>query len=158
MVCQYLKKNPDVRFRVNRSTYFNPDGQETVLSVFRDAKTDFKTITIYAHLKRHQAKQRETALTQPVNPIITTMKLVEGPNGESQHEMGLDEFITEGRNKLARGELLITSNTYLQALKIKHDADKSNKDRRMDALKALFAGGAASGNQPNTETSTEATT
>lgn len=58
----------------------------------------------------------------------------------TEHEVALDEFIHEGRNKMARGELSITSQTLLQAIKTKADIEKNTKDRRMDMIKAFFLG------------------
>jgi hypothetical protein len=82
-----------------------------------------------------------------VNGVIAkvdaTAKIIEA--GKTNADMGLDDFIQAGRDKLARGELVINSQTFLTAIKIKKDDEKSNKDRKVDLLRTMFSGAGPSG-------------
>lgn len=126
-----------------QSTYFNPKGQESLAMVIHDFGDPFPLSTCYAHMQRHQdedlirARKRFQTIAPPED--TQAMTAIEGQVvSEAQHETGLDEFIREGREKLLRKEMSISATTYLQAIKIKADIDKSTKDRRLDAAKAFF--------------------
>lgn len=147
MVCQYMKKNKDFRYRIMTSTYFHPEGQESAAEVVHAFGDPFKLSTFYAHLQRHQAKdlikaqQRFDIKHKTDKPdaklIIGAVEGTVENTGEA-HEQGLDEFIRDGRALLASGELKVTATTFLQAIKIKSDNEKSTKDRRLEAMKAIF--------------------
>ena len=149
-VCQYMKKNQDFRYRCMQSTYFNPQGSESLMDVVHAFGDPFKSSAMYQHMKRHQTKDLIKAAESfdengngvLNNPAITnTVRMLDRPSEATEnHEIGLDEFIQQGRDKMVRGEMQITANTYLQAIKIKADIQKSNKDRKLDAMKALFGG------------------
>lgn len=82
--------------------------------------------------------------TVPANapPAAVAAATVEGDVvSRAQHELGLDEFIRSGRDKLLRGEMTITATNYLQAIKIKSDNEKNTKDRRLEMIKNFFSGG-----------------
>ena len=147
MPCQLMKKDPTFRLRVMQSRYFNPKGRESLASVVHDYGDPFALATIYAHMSRHQesdlqkARRRYAEVPHPHSTPLVVSSAVEGEVvSQSQHELGLDEFIREGREKLLRKEMSITATTYLQAIKIRTDIDKTTKDRRMEMIKNFFAG------------------
>jgi hypothetical protein len=142
-VCQFLKKNKDVRDRVLQSTYFNPYGNEALLSIFHDIGDPFPPSSIYTHIQRHQTRdiiKAEKRLDNLDNAAVAVSLVETGTSNYPQHIEGLDEFIREGREKLARKDLSISSSTYLQAIKIKAEIERSTKDRKADLLKTMFAG------------------
>lgn len=139
-VCQYMKKNADFRFRIMQSSYFHEGAHESPAKINKSFGMPFKTVTLYAHLNRHQKRDRikapmPIAVPEVVNSVEAT------PITTTEHEMGLDEFIREGRAKLARREMQVTASTYLQAIKTKAEIEKSTKDRRLEAIKAFFTDG-----------------
>lgn len=121
-----------------RSTYFDPiNGQHTLKDVWVKWKPDFELANFYQHAKRHQPKdliRAEASLEAAVAPLVNRLS-----DEEDAHEATLDEFIDKGRQMLKTGKLSITSQTLLQAIKTKADIKKSDKDRKMDALR-LMAG------------------
>lgn len=147
-VCQYMQKNADFRRRLMASTYFTPHGHESVGDIISAFGDPFTMGTVYQHLRRHQSKDLirslkkfnddGTAISQAVN---STLNIVDAPPvSTSYHQKALDEFIEEGRLKMRLGDISITATSYLQAIKIKEESEKGNKDRRLDALKTLFRG------------------
>lgn len=155
-VCQYMKKNKQFRYDVMQSTYFNPHGQESLMEVNRRYGGLFTSSTLYAHMKRHQHKDILAAekrademekAAKGIKPILpAVVQAVEGQVVSTQdHERGLDKFIREGEEMLDRREMKLSATTYLQAIKIKADIEKSTKDRRLDAVKSMFKG--ISGNE-----------
>lgn len=150
-VCQFMKKNKDFRDRVFASSYFSDDTtKESPVKINKSYGEPFKQVTMYACLKRHwgHLMVREASRVVDGKLIIDkrmkpTFEVIENvPQGMTEHEIGLDEFIREGRAKLQRGELQITATTYLTAIKTKMDNDAKTKDRRLDMLSGLFKGAA----------------
>lgn len=143
-----MKKNPTFRLRAMQSKYFQPSGSESLATVVHDFGDPFPIITVYRHMHRHQlndlikARQRFKEVEHPHTGLVQAAGAVEGDIvSKGEHELGLDEFIREGRQKLLRKEMTISATTYLAAIKIKSDVEKSTKDRRLDMVKSFFAGG-----------------
>lgn len=111
------------------------------MSVWHRWGDPFNTATIYSHMRRHRTKQtQEIELAAPAEAV----PLVEGEldivaKSNSPHERGLDEIISKGRSMLRTGELKVTTQALLTAIKTKSEIEKSNKDRNLDAMK-LMAG------------------
>lgn len=159
-VCKFMKKNKDFKIACMQSTYFNPDGAATLTDVNLSFNEPFKLPALYQHFKRHQKaavlraqqKAKATGSRLSSHAVIKQTKaaeaariaaLVEGEvSSTGAHERGLDAFIAAGRAKLDVGEMSITAATFLQAIKVKAEIEKSTKDRRMDAVKTLFKGAA----------------
>lgn len=151
-VCQYMKKHKDFKYRVQNSRYYNELATESLPDVLRAFRDPFTQANLYAHLKRHASRDLVRAPSRIDengnllidNRVKATVSIVEhiDPQSKTNHELGLDDFIKVGRDKLASGELTITSQSFLQAIKIKADIEKGTKDRRADMLKGLFSGAA----------------
>ena len=149
-VCQYCKKNKEFRVRLFSSSYFSPEATESPMDVNKAYKNIFGQSTLYACLKRHHGQD----LVRPASKVVdgqlvidnrmkATYEVIERVGGPTtNHELGLDDFIEQGRQKLANGELSITATTFLQAIKTKMDNDAKTKDRRADLLSGLFKGAA----------------
>lgn len=110
------------------------------MSVWHRWGDPFNTATIYTHMRRHRTKQtQEIDLAAPTEAV----PLVDMPGevtavASSAHERGLDEIIVKGREMIRSGELKITTQALLTAIKTKSEIEKSNKDRNLDAM-ALMA-------------------
>jgi hypothetical protein len=141
-----MQKKPAYTQRIFNSHYFDKQQVETIPQIFDLFKPPMNVQTAYNCLKKHHATK---ALTPAVkvddkgNLIVdqrfsTTTEIIEG-TGVANHELGLDDFIRDGRAALRRGEMQITATNFLQAIKIKSDIEKSTKDRRMEMIKSFFA-------------------
>jgi hypothetical protein len=163
MVCQRMKADKPFRDAVMASTYFNPDGMETLLAVNVRYGQPFKMPTFYKHMKMHQAediKISETLLEikgikspnwqrnidrKPkvdIEAVENTVALVEGVNKTPDFEKALDDFIKVGRVKMDLGQIPISAANYIQAIKVKADIEMRTKDRRLEMLKGMFTGAA----------------
>lgn len=141
-----MKKHPEFREQINASKYLDPMGSETLLAVVHRWNDPFGASAMYQHMKRHQSRDLIRAEKAAV-AAATPFAVIEAPvDGQSQHDMGLDEVITLGRRSVASGQIKITGSLLLQAIKIKADIEKSTKDRRLDAVKMMK--GAFSGSSP----------
>lgn len=144
-----MKKNPVFRLRVMQSSYFKPEGNESLATVVHDFGDPIKLTAVYMHMQRHQAgdlmtaRKRFNKANAPIVPqgLAQAAGAVEGQVvSQASHEIALDEFIREGHDKLLRKEMPISATNFLQALKIKSDNEKNTKDRRLDMIKSFFAG------------------
>jgi hypothetical protein len=164
-VCQRMKKDRDFRDACLASTYFNPDGKETLMAVNNKYGHPFKMPTLYRHMTVHQAEdirmseklaeirgiqtpnwQRRTTRGQDkqidVQAVENTVALVEGKNVKPSFEQALDEFIEVGRAKMSARDIPISAANYIAAIKVKADIEMRTKDRRLDLLKGMFQGAA----------------
>jgi hypothetical protein len=164
-VCQYMRRNKDYTVAILLSSYFNPKGQESLPEVNKRFGLPFTLITLYKHAQRHMKtntarwmklngledkKNWQQALEktkfikeEELEALQNTIEYVEDAKSILQpHEYSLDKFIKKGSDMVESGEMKITATTYIQAIKAKSDIEKSNKDRKMDALKTLFTGAA----------------
>jgi len=131
-VCQYLRKHKAFRIRLLDSTYFNPEGHETLMDVVRNMEAPLSKDVLYQHFRKHEPQLR------PSTPLENTVQIVE--TGDKNHIDTLDLFIQQGKELLKRKQLTITSTNLLQAIKVKSDDEKANKDRKVDLLRTMFAG------------------
>jgi hypothetical protein len=60
-VCQYMKKNPDFKRACLQSTYFDPNGRESLMTVNERWGYPFKMPTMYRHMQRHQVQDIQRA-------------------------------------------------------------------------------------------------
>lgn len=158
-VCQFMKKKPDFRLRVMQSTYFNPEGHESLAGVIAAFGMPFSLQLAYAHVQRHQPADRERMVKQRLeaealkaidrlpnsSKVAGKVQIAAAVESEvvsnTAHERGLDMFIQQGHEMLLRKEMPITATNFLAAIKTKADIEKNTKDRRMDMIKAFFTGG-----------------
>jgi len=167
-VCQKMKKDKAFREACMASTYFDPNGLESLLEVNNRYAQPFKMPTLYRHMSRHQQddidiaeklaeangivsknwqrKTRQTAhKSLPTAPgldkeaIENTVAIVEG-GGKPDFEKALDKFIKVGEAKLELGQIPISAANLVQAIKVKADIEMRTKDRKLDMLKSMFVG------------------
>lgn len=169
-----MKKHKDYRYACMRSTYFDPNGGESLKAVNERYGNPFILPTLYRHMTRHQKKdieisetmasisgepskvwQRNTNQTshkreaekevikKSEDLIANTVDVVEADVLPRQgYEIGLDEFIALGRDRLKRGDMSISSSNYIAAIKVKAEIERTTKDRRLEMLKNMFVGAA----------------
>lgn len=152
-VCQYIKRNPELKAQLLKSTFYDPSGSESLMQVFRRWGSPFKEPTVYSHMRRHQS--RPTAEIELAAPTQATLIEDNEPQVVSgtAHERGLDEIIARGRNMIASGELKITTQALLTAIKTKSEIEKSKKDQGLEAFKLMA--GAFGGNDTRPTTSVD---
>lgn len=144
--CKYMKRHGAYTQDLFESKYFEKNGQLSLPETMKKYQVDIPVQTIYNCLKRHHhnyTDKPDFILNGKGELITATEKLISQPSeGERVHEMGLDEFINQGREMVARGEIAITASNYITAIKVKAEIEKSNKDRKLDLLKTMFSGAA----------------
>lgn len=164
-----MKKHQDYKQALLRSTYFDPNGRESLLAVNERWGHPVKVQTLYRHMKRHQIKDiqrsetllkmngQESAVWQRTagnrglkkedkDALESTTEIIEAPVETRQnHEVGLDEFIQMGRAKLKIGDMNISAANYITAIKTKAEIERTTKDRRLEMLRSMFQGAAPKG-------------
>ena len=149
-VCQYMKRHKDFREKILMTSYITPESNYSINDVIRQFKAPFTYPAIVTHFRRHEPHLKDS----PIDKLNNTVAVIEAGEDKA-HIKGLDDFIAEGRKKLARGELVITSTNYLQAIKIKSDDEKANKDRKVDLLRTMFAGAGPKTDNDRVDATTE---
>lgn len=133
-----------------------------------------KQPTLYQHMKRHQKKDIERSeriaevsgtpsvvwqrtagnrglkKEEPKELLENTGKVIEAPVGARQkYEIGLDEFIEAGRDRLKHNEMTISAANYISAIKVKAEIERTTKDRRLEMLRSMFTGAAPKKEEDN---------
>lgn len=139
-VCQYMKRNPPFKDQIMESSYFDPQGKESLAEVLHRWGDPFPMPSVYSHMRRHQSK--ETRAIDVIAPIeAIPLDAIETPvTSETAHERALDEIIAKGRQAIRTGELKVTLQGLNSAVKTKAEIERSTKDRRLEAVKAFFLG------------------
>jgi hypothetical protein len=154
-----MKKDKPFREAIMFSSYFNPDSDESLLDVNNRYGQPFKMATLYRHMTRHQradiqvseqmAKARgvESKVWQRKDKAIAqavqnTIAIVDGDSDLPSFEQKLDAFIEAGNVLVSSGQMPISASNYIAAIKIKADIEMRTKDRKLEALKTMFAGAA----------------
>lgn len=132
-----MKRNKNFTERLFSSKYFDKTSDESLPQVIRDFQAPLNVQSVYVCLKRHHLQY-----TTDLKKFENTIQLIDPQAGETEHELGLDEFIKRGREKVNTGEIAINATSYLAAIRIKADIEKSSKDRKLDMLKQMFQGAA----------------
>ena len=168
-----MKAHADYRWAVLHSTYFDPNGRETLKAVNERFGSPINLVTVYRHMTRHQKKdilaserlavisgepsknwQRQSAHSTDLAPriaehtkeiVANTEAIVEGGVPRQKYEVGLDEFIELGRDRLKHNEMAISASNYIAAIKVKADIESRTKDRRLEMMKSMFIGAAPKG-------------
>lgn len=131
-----MKDTPDFVVDVMASSYMDPtNGKEGLLTIVRRWKPPFSYQMMMHHMKKHQPRdltKAEMAMAMKGVPMVR-----DAMQTDDSHKRGLDEFIAIGRRKLLSGQMQITAENYLKAVKIKLDDEKANKDRVVEAVKVM---------------------
>jgi hypothetical protein len=167
-----MRRNRDFGVALLLSSYFQPKGKESLPEVLKRFGSPWPLISLYSHCQRHmrdnlprwmksydlvEKKNWEKALEHTRIATAEKKELIENTlevinktsTSTTPHEQSLDDFITKGAEMVKEGKINITATTYIQAIRAKADIEKSNKDRRLDAMKAMFTGAAPKSNDQN---------
>lgn len=91
----------------------------------------------------HKRVEESRQLAKTEDILGTTVAVVEADVLPRQaYEIGLDEFIALGRDRLKHGDMAISASNYIAAIKTKAEIERTTKDRRLEMLKNMFVGAA----------------
>lgn len=116
------------------------------MSVWKRWGLPFPEPTIYSHMRRHRPKKIEELIVP--TEALKVEYLEPESTATTAHEKGLDEIIAKGRNMIRTGELKLSTQALLTAIKTKSEIEKSRKDQGLEAMKLMA--GAFSGTNPGT--------
>lgn len=145
------------------SKWLDWSGTGNVADIIRQYNVDISYTTVMGHMKRHlkpmfDAQKEKAAIKEFIGneKLVTQNQLKEVVTGEvisekANHEAALDNFIDKFQTMVRNDEIQITATTGLQAIKIKAEIQKGNKDRKLDALKLMMGTNA---NSPADKTAT----
>lgn len=157
-VCNYSKAHPDFHEAILHTKHIDINNKDTVTDVWKRFNVPLPYTSVMQHVRRHIIPAYESFKERMiVRQAISDKKLVteedlkkalEGEVGtKASHEQTLDSFIDEFDELIKDGKVKITAQTGLQAIKIKADIEKANKDRKLDAFK-MMVGASGQTQQP----------
>lgn len=140
-VCKYERRSKKFKERIYLSNYYVVGG-EALDFILEDIGVPFNRASLYRHMKLHCPPKPtiEKALARGmVETIVSPLQLEMVGEG---HERALNTIIIEGDKLIRRGKLPITTTNLITAIQAKVSIEKSNKDRKVEMMKALMMGAA----------------
>lgn len=138
--CKYMKRYKGYTHEVFNSKYFDKQAELTLPQVMIKYNVTISQQTVYSCLKKHFPQFNAKIAPLLAQTYQNTITLIEGNENDKPHEQVLDEFISRGRSMIRSGEMIITAPTLIQAINTKANIEKSQKDRKLEMIKAFFAG------------------
>lgn len=148
--CILSKNNPKLRIRIYNAQYRREPGDETL----RDIANEIGLASpagLYNHAKRHLAERDPKPETRAVRIAKKTEDIKAAAQKkvelsidhdeilpEDESISALREYITQGHVKIKAGELNITPQSFLQAVRIDVDYRSKQKDRQVDIIKTMY--------------------
>lgn len=160
-VCKFLKHRPHIRDAVlNEAEYF--EGNLKMTDMHRKYGTGLGYDSFRMHFYRHVSKiPRSTYVTainekEPIKKALREGQVLIRPDQRAgAHEQTLDEFIAQFDQAVREKQFKLTVKDGLQAIKIKADMEKANKDRSKDIMKMMLGATGESAGPPERTTATE---
>lgn len=149
--CQYTLDHKRFHDDLLNTTYFDPNGFESIPELIRRFKVN-KSLgyrNVMYHVTHHVAPvqkhneiiKAEAAAAQKVISEKELAQAIAVPTADTEYERALDTTIEMYHQQLKTGKLKLTVNTGLQAIKTKAEIESKNRDRKLDFLKAFSAMG-----------------
>ena len=147
-VCAYMKENPNWYAQFKKINYFDPSSPENASEFFIRTSPPFSRESYYRHLRHHTALLKSmiaNAKSRNVKGTLVKQEVIDlkvfADDSPSDHVDALDDVINRFHRAVREGKVPMTMQGGLQAIKIKADIEKSNKDRKVDLFKAFSSMG-----------------
>lgn len=137
--CNYMRKNPGWYKQLKKTSFFTENSPETPLQFYNRTQPPMGLAAFYKHMKNHTTLAKEKMMaqtltaTKPDLPVFG--ELIEG--GDTDYVQALDDTIRKFHTQIRDNQIQLTLTGGLQAIKIRADIEKANKDRKLDAFKAF---------------------
>lgn len=148
-----------MKLRFYNSTYYNPQGRETLLQVAKDMQPDIVMSNIYRHAKNHNSrfqirddkgvnlaarKKKEITKKKALKDLerVAPELLLEGEvltEAQKGWQDILDDMIKAGSKDLANNKIKINGTQLTALLKIKADMELKNGNGQNDFIAAMAA-------------------
>lgn len=161
-VCAYMRDNQTWYAEFKKINYFDPTSPENAAQFFLRTAPPFSKEAYYRHLRNHTTLlKKKIALAKArwadgkivKQEVIDLKEFTDDPN--ASHVDALDDVINKFHNAVRQGKIPLTLQGGLQAIKIKADIEKSNKDRKVDLFKAFSSMGNKSEQRTKTNNSSD---
>ena len=143
-----MKKNQVWYEELKKTSYFDPTSPENAAMFFQRTAPPISREAYYRHLRNHTAllKARiQSARTRHENGRLVKQEVIDlkilADDPPADHVDALDDVINKFHRAVREGKVPMTMQGGLQAIKIKADIEKSNKDRKVDLFKAFSSMG-----------------
>lgn len=148
------KKDVRLRRRIRYAAYKRETGDETLQDISNEIGVS--QASIYNHVKKHMedisdryegrraiytAKKQAEVSVRVIEEAETVIKQdqIEGIEMRPVEIIGLDDYIALGIADIKNGNMKMTAQTWLAAVKIKTDWSKNRENNKLDFLKAIYA-------------------
>jgi len=152
--CAYAKENSHWRKQLQQTRWFDENSPETISDFYHRTTPPVPYLAFYRHMLNHttvmkhslenrKKKEQGLPINREIAPDILVPDLSNVEVVDTDYMGALDETIRKFHTAVRTNKIPLSLTGGLQAIKIRADIDKSNKDRKLDAFKA-FSGMAKS--------------
>lgn len=160
-ICQLIKANPKLKDRIYRSSYFVPEGYESLSAISEDYVGQFGLNSLYNHVKKHQTvtagrraqktmtliakkaqKQQEdleSAAGLPTldeNGVVDVLATPVMPKNPGYEDVW-NEVLAVASEQLRNGNMKLTAANMLTAARDKSVYEDKKKDRQLAMLQMI---------------------
>jgi hypothetical protein len=153
-VCKIAKTNQGLRKRLQHAKFHREDGDEALPDIAREF--GFSLPAIYNHCNKHIrditpgiqqrminiAEKKKIELQGRIQKeleLSLDAKTVEEIESRPAEIVILDDYIAQGAEEIRKGELRITPNSFLAAVKIKTDWASKQQNNKVELLRTIAA-------------------
>lgn len=149
--CRATKNDAKVRKRIRYAFFERQEGDETLADIARELHVGIPSM--YNHAKKHVPDMREADKRR--NETLSAHKYARAKaiankklevafekndlNITENYEEFLDDYITQGNDVLAKGQMKITEKGFLAAIKIKADIQGKKRGQDIEIMKAVYS-------------------
>lgn len=152
--CQRSRTDEKLRKRIRYAAYKREQGDETLADIA--IESGLTTAALYNHVKKHMidiqdsysaakqtkvAKQREVfkATVAKELELSVDTNVLDSIEARPEAIVALDDYISQAKLLIDKGELKINATSFLQATKIRTDWAAKQQSNKTDMMKAIYA-------------------
>lgn len=151
--CALSKGNPKARLRIYNAKYKREDGDESLKTIATEFGIPFQRL--YNHANKHMSEALQQGTTKEIHVAKKTAEFKANAQkelelaidldtagaleGRPEQIIALDEYIAQGATEIAKGNLKLTANAFLAAVKIKNDWEAKQTTNKIELMKTIQA-------------------
>ena len=173
--CNLVRGNTKLRIRIRDATFNRTAGDETLQDIGQEIGVNNKSI--YNHSKKHITNRADTS-EQVREAKLAKAKIGFAASVQKEHELalsaqtmdevearpaeivGVDEYIAQGIANVRAGNMKMTPQNWLGAIKIKTEWSAKQQNNKLELMRTMmaFASGNQSGNKKKDNKTNDDTT
>jgi len=138
-ICKLIKGgDKELYKRIANSSYFNPNGKESLIAIQREYKAFFAPEIIYRHVRKHQTYDGTESIKRSTTAIDRIAKQEIAKSQPIKPVEVWDEVLELAKQEMAEGKIKLNAGHLLKAAKDKSDFEFKKKDQEMKLAEMIY--------------------